>query len=714
MADTIPHPKMDWGHPDRPQAYKEFKQMANMWFQVKNIPAAQQHNYIILWAGREGLRIFNTWGLTDEQLQDPNNIWDRFSKHVEPHENFRIHRLEFQRYKQGEEESVDEFYTRCKAKAIKCQFPDNKTLEERIIEVLISGIKYPQTQKKLLGKDDKLKLQEALDICRTQEASVTHMAQLGNIGQDSKVDAVKLRGKCKNCGGSHPYKPRENCPAYGTTCRKCGKTGHWQHVCLSSGAKPTRQRRNSRSRSRSRTRGSYRKSRSPTPKPQQRESEVHSVQHADMVSDFENLTFETVMFTQQIDGVNTANNKSTDTRSEAFTTLNIKLPRRPGTHTLKAKVDTGAQGNIIPLRIFRRMFPSLLDAEGFPKPGSTTPCRTILTAYNGTHIPQHGSITLSCQYGNCPWTDTEFFVADSDGPAILGLPSLRALNVVALNCAISTETTNLRPIHDRDSLKTQYPDRFTGIGKFPGKFHITLKEDAHPTVQPPRKYPIQLKDEMKAELDRMETLNVITKVTGPTDWVSSLAFSRKPNGKLRICLDPKDLNRASKRTYHKLPTLEEITHQFGGARVFSKLDARHGYWSIELDTESSYLTTFNSPFGRYRFLRLPFGLKVSQDIFQEKMDMILEQCPGTLGIADDVAVFGKNQEEHDKNLHNLMQVARKYGLIFNFDKCEVNIPCIKFFGCYYDAQGVHPDPAKVSDIHALPAPANVNEIQQFL
>ena len=142
---------------------------------------------------------------------------------------------------------------------------------------------------------------------------------------------------------------------------------------------------------------------------------------------------------------------------------------------------------------------------------------------------------------------------------------------------------------------------------------------------------------MKAELDRMEELSVIKKVTEPTDWVSSLTFSRKANGKLRICLDPKDLNQASKRTYHKMPTLEEITHQFSGARVFSKLDARHGYWSIELDSESSYLTTFNSPFGRYRFQKLPFRLKVSQDIFQEKMDMILEQCPGTLGIADDVA-----------------------------------------------------------------------------
>ena len=126
------------------------------------------------------------------------------------------------------------------------------------------------------------------------------------------------------------------------------------------------------------------------------------------------------------------------------------------------------------------------------------------------------------------------------------------------------------------------------------------------------------------------------------------------------------------------------------------------------------MTTFHSPYGRYRFLRLPFGLKVSQDIFQEKMDMILEQCPGTLGIADDVAVFGKDKAEHDRNLHNLIEVARKYGLIFNIDKCEIKISCIKVFGCYYDESGVHPDPDKVVALHAIPPPTNVTELQQFL
>ena len=168
--------------------------------------------------------------------------------------------------------------------------------------------------------------------------------------------------------------------------------------------------------------------------------------------------------------------------------------------------------------------------------------------------------------------------------------------------------------------------------------------------------------------------------------MNSAAYSRKSSGRLRICLDPKDLNRAIKRNHHVTPTLEELTHKFAGSTIFSKVDARHEYWSVALDEESSMLTTFNSPFGRYRYLRMPFGLRMSQDVFQQKMDQILESCPGCIGIADDVAVFGRNAEEHDKNLHNLLQVARQHGLVFNADKCEIKQERIKFFGLYFDKE----------------------------
>ena len=133
-----------------------------------------------------------------------------------------------------------------------------------------------------------------------------------------------------------------------------------------------------------------------------------------------------------------------------------------------------------------------------------------------------------------------------------------------------------------------------------------------------------------------------------------------------------------------------------------------------LDEESSYLTTFNSPFGRFRYTRLPFGLCVSQDIFQQKMDFILEKCPGTVGIADDIAVHGPTEEEHDANLHNLMLVAREHGLVFNLDKCVIKERMITFFGMLFSAEGVHPDPEKIEAIRAIQVPQDTQELQSFL
>ena len=241
-----------------------------------------------------------------------------------------------------------------------------------------------------------------------------------------------------------------------------------------------------------------------------------------------------------------------------------------------------------------------------------------------------------------------------------------------------------------------------------------VRPEAQPVIHALRKCPIHLKDELKAEMDKMVKDKIIRKVDQLTELVSSLTYSRKSSGQLRICLDPKDLNKAIKRCHHRTPTLEEITHELSGARHFSKLDAKNGYWSVELDKESQLLTTFNSPFGRFCFQRMPFGLMMSQDVFQQKMDQILEQCPGTIGIADDEAVFGRTKEEHDQNLHNLMQVAAKSGLVFNSKKCIIKAPRIHFFGMVYDADGAHPDPKRVEDIKALPPPSNEAELQQFL
>ena len=192
-----------------------------------------------------------------------------------------------------------------------------------------------------------------------------------------------------------------------------------------------------------------------------------------------------------------------------------------------------------------------------------------------------------------------------------------------MNCAITVRQPNTHPspvsttaatnkpatapeaaksIRSTDDLIKEFPDWFKGIGRFPGEYKIRLCHNAHPVIHAPRKCPIALCPKVKEHLDKMECLGVITHVDEPTDWVSSITYVQKANGELCLCLDPRDLNKAIHRDHHKTPTMEEVAHEFAHSCFFTKLDARHGYWSIVLNQDSSMLTTFNSPFGRYHFL----------------------------------------------------------------------------------------------------------------
>ena len=135
--------------------------------------------------------------------------------------------------------------------------------------------------------------------------------------------------------------------------------------------------------------------------------------------------------------------------------------------------------------------------------------------------------------------------------------------------------------------------------------------------------------------------------------------------------------------------MEELAHKFSNAKYFSKLDARSGYWSIVLDDKSQLLTTFNTPFGRHCFKRLPFGLSISQDIFQAAMGDGLRDLPGVVSIADDIAVFGCTEQEHDNNLHTLMERAPQINLVFNPTKCHIKQTEIPFFGNVCTATGIN-------------------------
>ena len=198
-----------------------------------------------------------------------------------------------------------------------------------------------------------------------------------------------------------------------------------------------------------------------------------------------------------------------------------------------------------------------------------------------------------------------------------------------------------------------YPDLFSGLGCLPGEHTIKIDPAVSPVVHPPRKVPVAIKEKVKKELDRMESARVIVRQTEPTDWVSSMVTVIKPN-KVRICLDPRDLNLAIKREHYPMKTIEEIVAKIPGAKVFLTLDAKSGFWQIKQSEESSKLCTFNSPFGRYRFTRPLFGIKSAPEIFQRTMSQLLHDIQGTEIVVDDILVWGRDVSENDARLKQVL------------------------------------------------------------
>ena len=227
------------------------------------------------------------------------------------------------------------------------------------------------------------------------------------------------------------------------------------------------------------------------------------------------------------------------------------------------------------------------------------------------------------------------------------------------------------PLNSSRNLIKAYWNWFEGICWFLKTYHITLHDDAKPVVHAPRQCPIAKQPLVHEKLDEFIKQGITVPVEEPTDWVSSLAYSWKANGKLQVCLDSKDLNTAIRHDNNKTPTVEEITNELAGSTCFTKLDGTSFCLFIVLDYKSSLLMTFNIPWGRFIFVHLPWGLTCAQDNFQQMMNQIITCCNGVISITDNVVVHWKDDKEHDKHLHKFMRVTHEHGLVFNKDRFAV-------------------------------------------
>ena len=241
-----------------------------------------------------------------------------------------------------------------------------------------------------------------------------------------------------------------------------------------------------------------------------------------------------------------------------------------------------------------------------------------------------------------------------------------------------------------------------------------------PVQHAPRRVPVALRDRLREILDDLVEQDILAHVTQPTEWVSSMVVIPKKDGKLRICLDPQDLNRAILHEHYPLPTIEEVATRLHGAKVFTVLDVRHGFRHVPLDNKSSFLTTFNTPFGRYRWKRMPFGISSAPEVFQRRMHEVIEGLPGIEVVADDfVAVgFGETLEEatrnHDHHLELFLRRCTERDLKLNNAKVKLRMQQVPFIGHIATADGLCVDPHKVQAIMEMPKPADVAAVQRLL
>ena len=385
--------------------------------------------------------------------------------------------------------------------------------------------------------------------------------------------------------------------------------------------------------------------------------------------------------------------KKNDGQSETEWKVELKTKDK---NTFKAKVDTGAQVNVMSLK------------EACRIGGQLKKCKDRLTSYSGDQIPVEGQIEIICKRKRQEKRIKFVVTSQREAQTILGLQSSVDLKLIKKKMHEVKQNKSL------DKLLSQYKDTFGELGKMETEYEMKVKDDIDPIVSTARKIPYAQREKVLKELNRMEKLGVIVKEDGPTEWVNPIIVVNKPNGRVGICMDPQRLNQALKREYYQIPTVEDIASKMPGASYYSKLDASSGFYQIPLSEESSKLCTFATPFGRWRFKRMPFGISSAPEVFQRTMDGFFGDLEGVVCYEDDICIFSSTTEEHMKRLESVLQRTRDCGLKFNEKKCEFLKEEISYLGHIFTKNGTKVDPKKVSAVKNMPNPTNRKELQRFL
>ena len=377
--------------------------------------------------------------------------------------------------------------------------------------------------------------------------------------------------------------------------------------------------------------------------------------------------------------------------------------------TIVCQLDTTALCNVLAASDYRRL--------GSPGLGKS---QTTLTMYDGTVRRSMGRWQTQVYNRQEELTWLDFEVLETKHHTLLSLDTCISLSLLSYeteSVCLAEATQNM----SKEVLLRDYEDVFRGVGCLQGEYDMVLDQSIPPVQNGPRKIPHVMRRAVTEKLQAMEKDGLITKVDTPTPWISNLTAVWKPDKvQVRVCLDPRDLNTAIKRNHFHMPTLDDVLPTLNKAKVFSLLDVKDGFMHIKLAERSSFLTTFWGPQGRYRWLRLPFGISSAPEEFQRRLQAALYGIDGVAVVADDVLVYGTGEREeearrkHDEALVHLLRRARQCNIKFNKQKLRLHMSELLYIGHQISKEGVRPDPAKVRAIKGMAAPESASDVRRFL
>ena len=595
----------------------------------------------------------------DRKKYDP--VLAKFDAFFQVRKNVIFERARFNRRSQQPDESAETFITSLYSLAENCAYGDLR--DQMIRDRIVVGIR-DSTLSERLQLDPELTLEKAKTLVRQREAVHEQQSILrgGAPKQESTIDFVKRkpswRGRVpqKTPSRGNQQSPRGSQPAStnGNKCMRCGKGPHPRKLCPA------------------------------------REAVCHTCKKKGHYSSLclSKSVGNVALPPPNAEYCDTAylNTVGSEDRKTSWNTT-IMIDGQE----MSFKIDTGAEVTVISDKALESL--SVKELQSSTK---------RLCGPDRRPLAVMGEFPASLSYKDRSCTQSVYVVKKLQ-QNLLGLPAIWALNLLTQVDAV------------QKSVPDQYPDLFTGLGTFPNSYEIKMKPDAQPfALFTPRNVPLPLRKKVEEELSRMESLGVISRVSEPTQWCVGMVVVPKKSGSVRICVDFRPLNKSVLRETHPLPKVDNTLAQLAGASVFSKLDANCGFWQIPLTESSRELTTFITPFGRFYFNRLPFGIASAPEHFQRQMEAILEGQEGVLCHMDDVLIFGRTQQEHDTKLHTALEKIQSAGVTLNKEKCEFNKDRLTFLGHVIDKQGVSPDPHKTSAIVAMENPKTPTELRRFM